>query len=178
VKTVIEIKMKFLILALCVVVAAADPHWVMLPADEVNLVKSTWKAISHDEVEILYAVFKAHPDIQARFPAFVGKDLDTLKGTAPFALHAARIVGFFSEFISLLGSEGTQPAIKTILNQLGQNHKNRGITKAQFEEFHDSMTAYLKTHTSWNPAVEHSWADVFDKMYFVVFSSLDGHPVQ
>nr|BAO18448.1 globin [Polypedilum nubifer] len=169
--------MKFLVLALCVVAAAADPHWLMMPDNEVQAVKSTWAAVNHDEVEILYAVFKAHPDIQARFPKFAGKDLDSIKGSADFAIHASRIVSFFNEFIALLGHENTQPAIKTILNQLGQTHRNRGITKQQFEEFHDSLTVYLKGHTNWNAAASQAWDDAFDKMYFVVFSALDGHPV-
>jgi hemoglobin-like flavoprotein len=169
--------MKFLILALCVVMAAADPHWVTLDQTEVASVRETWDHIKHDEIEILYAVFKAHPDIQARFPKFAGKDLETIKGTSDFAVHATRIVSFFSEFITLLGHESTQPAIKTILNELGQTHRNRGISKAQFEEFHSSLMDYLKGHNKWNKDIEHAWDDAFDKMYFVIFSALDGHPV-
>lgn len=170
--------MKFLILALCVVAVAADPHWVTLDASEVALVKSTWKEVKYNEVDILYYVFKAYPDIQARFPAFVGKDLDGLKSTAPFALHATRIISFFSEYISLLGSEGNQPAIKTILNQMGQNHKNRGIPKAYFDEFRTAIFSYLKDHSAFSADAEHAWGDAFDKMYYVIFSALDGHPVQ
>ena len=83
--------MKFLVLALCVVAAMADPHWVTLDAHEVEQVKATWKAVSHDEVEILAAIFKAHPDIQARFPQFAGKDLDSIKETSQFAVHAGDI---------------------------------------------------------------------------------------
>lgn len=166
--------MKFLVLAVLVVAAAADPHWVMLDHDEATVVKSTWAEVKHNEVDILYAVFKAYPEIQARFPAFVTKDLESVKGTPAFAKHAARIVGFFSEYITLLGMEATQPAIKTILNEMGQNHKNRGIPKAYFEEFRTAMMGYLKAHSTFSPAAEHAWGDAFDKMYFVIFASLDG----
>ncbi|KAG5667634.1 hypothetical protein PVAND_015608 [Polypedilum vanderplanki] len=169
--------MKFLILALCVAAVAADPHWLMLPANEVAAVKDTWNHIKHDEVAILEAVFKAYPDIQARFPKFAGKSLDSIKGSADFAVHASRIVSFFSEYISFLGVENTQPAIKTILNELGQSHRNRGVTKAQFEEFHQALMSYLKSHNMWNADVNHAWDDAFDKMYFVIFSALEGKPV-
>nr|BAN67573.1 globin [Polypedilum vanderplanki] len=169
--------MKFLILALCVAAVAADPHWLVLPANEVAAVKSTWNSIKHDEVAILEAVFKAYPDIQARFPKFAGKSLDSIKGSADFAIHASRIVSFFSEYIAFLGVENTQPAIKTILNELGQSHRNRGVTKAQFEEFHQALNAYLKSHANWNPDIAHAWDDAFDKAYFVIFSALDGKPV-
>jgi Globin len=85
-------KMKFLIVAICVIYALADPHWVTVEPNEVEFVKSTWNEVKKNEVEILYYIFKAYPDIQAKFPAFVGKDLEELKGTTPFALHATRIV--------------------------------------------------------------------------------------
>ncbi|KAG5667629.1 hypothetical protein PVAND_015603 [Polypedilum vanderplanki] len=169
--------MKFLILALCVVAASADPHWFMMPADEVALVQNTWNQVKTNEVDILYAIFKAYPDIQARFPMFAGKDLDSIKGTSGFALHASRIVSFFSQYISLLGSEGTQPAIKTMLNQMGQNHKNRGVPKQQFNEFETAVMSYMKAHVSFGPNVEKAWGDAFDKMYAVIFSNLDGQPM-
>lgn len=169
--------MKFLILALCVVAAAAEPHWFFMPADEVALVQGTWDQVRHNEVDILYNIFKAYPDIQARFPKFVGKDLDAVKGTADFALHSARIVNFFSEYINLLGQQSTQPAIKTILNEMGQNHKNRGVSKQQFNEFETAVMTYMKAHVSWGPNVEKAWGDCFDKMYSVIFANLDGHPV-
>nr|BAO18449.1 globin [Polypedilum nubifer] len=169
--------MKFLVLALCVVAAVADPHWVMLDSSEVGLVKSSWDKVKTHESDILYAVFKAYPDIMNKFPKFVGKDLESLKGTADFALHATRIVSFFSQYISLLGHDNTQPAIKTILNEMGYNHANRGVSKAQFGEFRSALMSYMKSHTSWGDNVEHAWNDAFDKMYYVIFANLDGHPV-
>jgi Globin len=170
--------MKFLVLALCVVAAMADPHWVVLDANEVAAVKNSWNQVKLQEVEILYFVFKEHPEIQARFPAFLGKDLDSIKDTAPFALHSTRIVSFFSEYITLLGSENTQGAIKSILNQLGNTHRYRGIPKDLFNKFRSSVFKYVKTHaTGFNDAAAHAWDDAFDKAYYVIFSALDGNPV-
>ena len=165
--------MKFLVLVLCVVAAMADPEWHTLDAHEVEQVQATWKAVSHDEVEILYTVFKAHPDIMAKFPQFAGKDLEAIKDTAAFAVHAGRIIGFFGEYVTLLGNTGNQAAIKTLLHDLGVFHKTRGITKAQFTEFRETMTVYLKGHNKWNADISHSWDDAFDKAFSVIFEVLE-----
>ncbi|XP_070504396.1 globin CTT-X [Chironomus tepperi] len=165
--------MKFFVLVLCVVAAMADPEWHTLDAHEVEQVQTTWKAVSHDESAILYAVFKAHPDIQAKFSQFAGKDLESIKDTAAFATHAGRIIGFFGEYVALLGSSGNQAAIKTLLHDLGVFHKTRGITKAQFTEFRATMTDYLKGHNNWNADISHSWDDAFDKAFSVIFEVLE-----
>ena len=169
--------MKFLVLALCVIAATSTSAWVTLTADEVAVVKSTWDHVKHNEIDILTAVFKAHPDIQAKFPAFVGKDLNAIKGSAAFAQHATRIVSFLSSYVGLLGHEENQAAIKTLLNEMGHNHVNRGVSKAQFTEFQASLVAYMKAHVSWGANVEHAWGDAFDKMNFVLFANLEGHAI-
>ena len=164
--------MKFLVLALCVVAAMADPHWVTLTADEVTGVQSTWNEIKNNEADILYAVFKAYPDIQARFPAFVGKDLDSIKGSAAFTMHASRIVALISQYVGLLGNDAYLPAVNTMFSEMGSNHANRGVSKAQFGEFKDALIGYMKGHVSWGANVEQAWNDTFDQMYGIVFSKL------
>ena len=139
--------MKFLILALCVAAVVADPHWVMMDATEVENVQKTWNQVKMNEMDILYNIFKDNPDIMNKFPQFAGKDLESLKGTSLFGIHATRIVSFFSTYILLLGKESSQPCIKTILNDMAQTHKTRGITKDQFNEFKTSMFKYMKAHT-------------------------------
>ena len=79
--------MKFLIvLALCVASAIADP----VSADQAAAIRASWAGVRHNEVELLAAVFKDHPDIQARFPQFAGKSLDSIKDTGAFATHAGK----------------------------------------------------------------------------------------
>jgi hemoglobin-like flavoprotein len=165
--------------ALCIAAAmAGEPRWLIIPEAEVALVQEGWSRVKNNEVEILYFIFKKYPDLQTKFAAFNGKDLDSIKDTGKFALHAGRIVNFFSQYIELLGRTQTQPAIKTVLNELGSTHKDRGITKEQFNEFETGLIAYLKEHVSWGDNVQKAWEDTFDKAYFVIFSNLDGHPVQ
>lgn len=165
--------MKFLVLTLCIVAAMTSQEWLTLDSHEVLQVQTVWKAVSHDEVEILYTIFKAHPDIQDQFPQFAGHYLEDIKKTAPFATHAARIVGFFGEYISLLGRKGNQETIKKLLHDLAVFHKKRGISKAQFKKFRQTMTTYVKSHSRWNADISHSWDDAFSKAFLVIYDVLD-----
>ena len=159
----------FIVLALCIVSAIAGP----LSADEAALVKSSWDKVKHNEVDILYAVFKAYPDIQAKFPQFVGKDLDGLKDTAAFATHATRIVSFLSEVVALSGSEGNLAAVHTLVTKLGKDHNVRGVTKAQFGEFRTALVAYLKEHVAWGDNVAAAWNHALDNTMGIAFKQLD-----
>jgi hemoglobin-like flavoprotein len=152
--------------------------YAALTAEEAGLVKSTWEQVRHNEIEILANFFQQHPELQARFPAFVGKDLAALKDTGKFAVHATRIVSELSEVIQLIGVEQNLPAIKTILNELGYTHKNRGITKEAFNAFRTSLISYLSHNVSWGDNVATAWNDGLDIAYNIIFSALDGHPVQ
>jgi Globin len=77
------------IFILLVLVASA---YANISSEYAGYVRQSWDQVKKSEVEILYYVFKHNPDIQAKFPMFAGKELDSLKNTAPFALHATRIV--------------------------------------------------------------------------------------
>jgi hemoglobin-like flavoprotein len=159
----------FAVLAFCVVGAIAGP----LSADEAALVKSSWDQVKHNEVDILYAVFKRYPDIQSKFPQFVGKDLDDIKNTAAFATHATRIVSFLSEVVSLSGSENNLAAVHTLVTKLGKDHKARGVTKAQFGEFRTALVEYLSSHVSWGQNVEAAWNHALDNTMAIAFKQLD-----
>ncbi|KAG5676922.1 hypothetical protein PVAND_006719 [Polypedilum vanderplanki] len=166
--------MKVLILIATLVAST----FATLTADEANLVKSTWSQVKDKEDEILYDIFKQNPDIQGRFPMFVGKNLDSIKSTEQFKTHADKIVKAIGSYIDLLGNESNSGAIKTILNELGQRHRDRGASKEQFNEFKTSVLKYVKEHASgWNDASGSAWDKAFDDMYKIVFSNLDGNPV-
>nr|BAO18445.1 globin [Polypedilum nubifer] len=158
--------MKFLIVVAALIAAA---H-ASVSADEAALVQSTWNQVKSNEVDILYAIFSAYPDIQARFPAFVGQDLSALKGSAPFALHATRIVSVISQYVGLLGNDANLPAIQTIFNQLGQTHYNRGVTAQQFTEFRTAFLNYLSSQVNYDAATAQAWNDAFDQVYAIVLS--------
>ena len=162
--------MKFLaVLALCVVGAIAHP----LTADEASLVKASWSQIKHNEVDILYAVFKAYPDIQAKFPQFAGKDLEAIKDSAPFATHATRIVSFLSEVIALAGSDANIPAIQNLAKELATSHKPRAVSKDQFNEFRTALVTYLKAHINFDGPTETAWTLALDTTYKMLFAAMD-----
>ena len=158
----------FAVLALCIVGAVASP----LSADEAALVKSSWAQVKHNEVDILYAVFKAYPDIQNKFPQFAGKDLDSIKDTAAFATHATRIVSFFSEVIALSGNSANAAAINNLVTKLGSDHQARGVTQSQFNEFRTALVAYLQANVSWGDNVAAAWNQALDNTYAIAFQTL------
>ncbi|CAG9801279.1 unnamed protein product [Chironomus riparius] len=154
--------MKFLILALCVAAAMAGPS-----GDQIAAAKASWNTVKNNQVDILYAVFKANPDIQTAFSQFAGKDLDSIKGTPDFSKHAGRVVGLFSEVMDLLGNDANTPTILAKAKDFGKSHKSR-TSPAQLDNFRKSLVVYLKGATKWDSAVESSWAPVLD----FVFSTL------
>jgi hemoglobin-like flavoprotein len=161
--------MKYLILALCVAGAFAAP----LNSQEASYVQSTWNQVKKNEIDILYYIFQQYPDIKARFPAFVGKDMDALKSSGPFALHATRIVSLISNIVELMGNEANQPAIKTILIEMANNHKARGIPRQQFNEFRTALFAYMRANVSWGDNVEAAWDKAADNMFNAIFAILE-----
>ena len=158
----------FAVLALCIVGAIASP----LTADEASLVQSSWKQVSHNEVDILAAVFTAYPDIQAKFPQFAGKDLASIKDTGAFATHAGRIVGFLSEVIALSGNASNAPAVNTLVSKLGDDHKARGVSAAQFGDFRTALVAYLQANVSWGDNVAAAWNKALDNFYAIAVARL------
>jgi hemoglobin-like flavoprotein len=155
----------FAVLALCIVGAIAHP----LSVDEAALVKTSWSQVKHNEVDILYAVFKAYPDIQNKFPQFSGKDLDDIRNTAAFATHSTRIISFLSELIALSGSESNLSAIYGLVSKMGADHKARGVTQGQFNEFRTALVSYLKEHSTWSDATAAAWTHALDNVYTAVF---------
>ena len=148
----------FAVLALFIVGAITAP----VSPDDAKLVRDSWHQVSHQEVEILANFFERYPQHQSRFPAFVGKELASLKDTAKFAIHATRIVSALSEVIDLGGNPETAPALRTVLVSLGSAHKRRGIPKESFRDFETALIAYLKEHSTWGDNVEAAWTHAID----------------
>nr|BAO18453.1 globin [Polypedilum nubifer] len=161
--------MKFLIVLALIGAAAA---YTPLSSDQYSLVKSTWDQVSHNEVDILYAIFKAYPDIQAKFPQFNGKDLDSVKGTPDFALHATRIVSFIGELVTLTSSEANAPAVQSTVEAFAVRHHNRGVTKDQFNEFRTAFFSYISSHSTWGDNAAAAWNQAIDNIYGIAFTKL------
>nr|AAZ20465.1 hemoglobin III1 [Chironomus tentans] len=151
--------MKFLILALCFAAASA------LSADQISTVQASFDKVKGDPVGILYAVFKADPSIMAKFTQFAGKDLESIKGTAPFEAHANRIVGFFSKII------GDLPSIEGDVDTFVASHKPRGVTHDQLNNFRAGFVSYMKAHTDY-AASESAWGATLDTFFGMIFAKM------
>ena len=151
--------MKFIVLALCFAAASA------LSADQISTVQASFNGVKGDSVGILYAVFKADPSIQAQFSQFAGKDLDSIKGSAEFASHAGKIVGFFSNII------GDLPNIGADVDTFVASHKPRGVTHAQLNNFRSAFVSYMKAHTDFAGA-EAAWGATLDAFFGAVFAKM------
>lgn len=148
-----------------------------ISSEEAETLRTLWNRVKHREADILYVIFKENPDIQAHFPAFVGKDLEALRGSIAFAIHATRIVSFFSKIASIAGDPANQAASKTLMNELAASHKNRGIQKEFFNKFRASLDGFMQRQSSWNENKAAIWNKASNNFYFVLFSGLDGNPV-
>ena len=171
--------MKLFIFTFCIVAVSCD--FISLVDEQsaalhLNL-RASWNQVKHNEVDILTTIFAENPDIQDRFPEFAGKDLKFLKTTPAFATHASRIVGFFTELTDLPPIDSGVSAAKTLINQLAVSHKERGISKDQFNAFRVSLYKYLSQHVTWENNMAQTWEKGMDNVYQVLFSALDGNPM-
>lgn len=164
--------MKFFTIFLTLCLASASAHY-----DKAPIVQASFNEVRHNEADILYNIFKSYPGIQARFPQFVGKNPEKIKDTVEFALHAARIFNFISEILILAGNPSNMSTVKTLLNQLGKSHRNRGITRSEFDDFHKALIAYIQTHGTWNDEISTAWDHVEINMHKILYAALDGNPI-
>lgn len=152
--------MKFFIVALCIAAASA------LSTDHIALVQKTFGTVREHPGDILYAIFKADPSIQAKFPQFAGKDLEALRGTGPFDEHAGNIVGFFGKIVGDLPNIG--PHVDTFVT----SHKPRGVTHDQLNNFRAAFVEYLRGHVDYTTDVAAAWGETFDAFYGAVFAKM------
>jgi hypothetical protein len=164
-----------LLIVIFTLICATTAHINPPTHDEAKLVADIWDAVRLNNLDILYVVFRDFPDIQASFPKFAGKDLDTIAMTPEFETQANHIVSFLTQIFTLGrdADKNTQASLN-LINELGKNHKNRGIKKEKFVEFRKALTDYVATSIMWNDDVAAAWNKSFDNMFSVIFSNLDG----
>jgi len=104
------------------------------------------------------------------------KNPEEIKDTVEFAQHAARIFNFLSEILALTGNPSNMPAVKTLLNQLGESHRNRGITRS-IDDFHKALIAYIQTHGTWSDEISTAWDHADINMHKILYAALDGNPI-
>lgn len=148
-----------------------------ISSEEAETLRTLWNRVKHREADILYVIFKENPEIQAHFPAFVGKNVEALRGSVAFHIHATRIVSFFSKIASLAGDANNFAASKTLMNELAASHKSRGIQKELFNKFRESLEGFMQRQATWNENTASVWNKASNNFYYVLFSGLDGNPL-
>lgn len=146
----------------------------MITVEEADTVRTSWDVLKHREVSLLYKIFKENPEIQQRFPTFAGKDLEKLKTSPGFAIHATRIIGYFTQIVQLNGFPDSKQAMDTLINELANSHRNRGIPKELFNQFRKSFDGYFKKRVSWTEEINTPWQKTTEYFYRVLFEALDG----
>lgn len=132
--------------------------------DQYAATKASWAKVKGNQVEILAAVFKANPDIQAKFTAFAGKNVDDIKGTPEFKDYAVKILGFLDTVMNALGDDSK---VLAGAKQLAATHKTRA-TAGQFDNFQKSFMVYLKGAAGIDGATEASWKAVLDFVFTIL----------
>lgn len=139
--------------------------------DQIATAKASWNTVKNKQSDILYAVFKANPDIQSAFSQFAGKDLDSIKGLPEFSSYAVKIVAVFSTVMDLLGNDANTPTIIAAAKDLAKSHKTRA-TAGQFDNFRKTLAAWLKTATASDSNIDSSWSAVLDFVFGVLKDQL------
>ena len=101
-------------------------------------------------------MFKAHPEIQKEFKAFVGRDPDSLKKNPRLVAHASTVMSAVSNVVDNLNDPAT---LVEILKTTAVNHRIRGVKKEYFEVSHSSRL-HCEIKNIWN---------IFIKFAFILF---------
>lgn len=77
-----------------------------------------------------------------------------------------------SEIVALMGNAANMPAMETLITEMAGNHKTRGITKGQFNEFRASLVDYLKANVAFSDATAAAWTQGLDNTFNMIFAHL------
>lgn len=79
----------------------------------------------------------------------------------------------FGIAIDCLGKQGGIEEIVRVLNEMGKNHRRRGIPKKAFVELRVIILEVLSQVCHLNDDGKKAWSDLIDIVYHVIFTNLD-----
>jgi hypothetical protein len=79
----------------------------------------------------------------------------------------------FGIAIDCLGKSGGIEEIVRVLNEMGKNHRRRGIPKKAFVELRVIIIEVLSQVCHLDDEGKQAWNDLIDVVYHVVFTNLD-----
>ncbi|XP_070508519.1 globin CTT-IIIA-like [Chironomus tepperi] len=154
-----------------------NPEPKTLSDRQVAIIKKSWeipfaKPLDSGE-KILYTYLEKFPHNQDRFAAFRNTPIIMLKGTPGFRSHANKIMGILGVCIDCLGKPGGADEIVRVLNEMGKNHRRRGIPKKAFMEIRGIILDTLRDLCKLDDEGVQAWSDLLDTVYHVIFTNLD-----
>ena len=81
--------------------------------------------------------------------------------------------GIFAVAIDCLGKPGGSEEILKVLNEMGKNHRRRGISKRAFMELRGIIVETLSDLCKLDDEGKQAWGDLLDTVYHIIFTNLD-----
>nr|BAO18440.1 globin [Polypedilum nubifer] len=153
------------------------PEAKNLDERQVALIKKSWEIVFARPLDsgekILYAYLEKFPHNQEKFAAFRNTPLIMLKGTPGFRSHASKIMGLFGAAVDALGQQNGTETILNLFNEMGKNHRRRGIPKRAFIEIRAIIVQTVSELCKLDDEGKAAWNDLLDTVYHIIFSNLD-----
>ncbi|KAG5668876.1 hypothetical protein PVAND_016796 [Polypedilum vanderplanki] len=144
---------------------------------QISIIKKSWEIVFARPLDsgekILYAYLEKYPHNQEKFAAFRNTPIIMLKGTPGFRSHASKIMGLFAQAIEALGQEKGTETIINLFNEMGKNHRRRGIPKRAFIEIRTIILQVVTELCKLDDEGKKAWNDLLDTVYHIVFTNLD-----
>lgn len=80
--------------------------------------------------------------------------------------------------IDCLGKQGGSDEIVKLFDEMGKNHRRRGIPKKAFVEIRAIIVETLSELCKLDDEGKQAWLDLFDTVYHILFTTLDEKRLQ
>ncbi|XP_075556609.1 cytoglobin-1-like [Dermacentor variabilis] len=135
---------------------------------EKALLRDTWRKFCQKNPDfgslVLLAMFTRHPEHQALFPNFQGRDLRLLRDDAQFRAFAA-VVG--SQLSAMVDSVDDYDALSELVRKNATNHAQReGVLAEYFEDFYSATLGEIieSNKSAMTPAAVAAWEKFFETL--------------
>ncbi|EFX66729.1 hypothetical protein DAPPUDRAFT_302433 [Daphnia pulex] len=146
----------------------------VLNSVNVAAVQSTWAVIKSDintfAPQFYVALLTAHPEYQAMFPTIANVPSGQLLNNAALITLSVNVVTKLSEIIDSLGNPG---ALNGKLVDLANQHKQRGTTRAHFDNMATVLLGFLAATlgSAFTPEAKQAWTSTMQGINTVVEAS-------
>ncbi|XP_046638598.1 hemoglobin-1-like [Daphnia pulicaria] len=146
----------------------------VLNSVNVAAVQSTWAVIKSDintfAPQFYVALLTAYPEYQAMFPTIANVPSGQLLNNAALITLSVNVVTKLSEIIDSLGNSG---ALNAKLVDLANQHKQRGTTRAHFDNMATVLVRFLAATlgSAFTPEAKQAWTSTMQGINTVIEAS-------